>query len=460
MSQAERIRCLNQSRFSQQEARSGGRMVAYWMHAAVRTRFNHALEYAIHLANHRRSPLHVFFVITPGYPYATRRHYRFLIEGLQAVRRNLTARGIPFFLYEGDPVKEALRISSQASTLITDRGYPRIQQKWYDEIAKQSSCPLVQVETNVVVPVEVASSKEEYSAATFRPRILRHRDTFLQRIENQAYWNAHNEAAPKAHYPSPDTLVNTSGAGTSDTVSALSGGEDAAAGHLAEFLTERFAEYGESRNIPDRDLTSGMSPYLHFGHISPVEIALSAIEYGDAVLAPEQRGSLDTFLEELIVRRELAVNFTHYNTAYDSFASLPEWARKTLHEHSTDARSRVYTARELEAGETEDPYWNAAQQQMIQRGLMHGYMRMYWGKKILEWTTDPEDAYHLALEMNDRYELDGRDPNGYAGVAWCFGKHDRPWTERPIFGKVRYMNDRGLKRKFKQIDQYVTRWCG
>jgi deoxyribodipyrimidine photo-lyase len=183
-----------------------------------------------------------------------------------------------------------------------------------------------------------------------------------------------------------------------------------------------------------------MSPYLHFGQISPLYISLQILE--------SEKQNIDSFLEELIIRRELAINFVYYNNHYDSFDGLHDWQKKTLNDHKNDQRDYMYTLSELENAETHDPYWNAAQKEMIIRGKMHGYMRMYWGKKIIEWTKTPEVAYKIALYLNNKYELDGRDPNGFAGVAWCFGKHDRPWKERAIFGKIRYMNAKGLKRKF------------
>jgi deoxyribodipyrimidine photo-lyase len=200
------------------------------------------------------------------------------------------------------------------------------------------------------------------------------------------------------------------------------------------------------RNDPTLDYLSHLSPYLHFGQISPLYIALKVID-------TDSRGK-EAFLEELIVRRELSMNFVFYNEKYDSFEAVPEWAKKTLKAHQKNKRQYTYSLEELETAQTHDAYWNAAQREMVGRGKMHGYMRMYWGKKIIEWSKTPEKAFQIALYLNNKYELDGRDPNGFTGVAWCFGKHDRPWGERPIFGNVRYMNDKGLKRKF-DADRYV-----
>lgn len=422
------------------------------MQAAIRTRYNHALEYAIHLANHRKVSLEVFFVLTWNYPQASRRHYQFLLEGLADVQANLSSRGIPFVLHQGDPPGVALRLAGESSSIVTDRGYTRIQRGWRDELARQAPCPVIQVDTNVVVPVETASVKEEYSAATFRPRITRQRDTFLQPLSPVPYWNSRGPLAPAAALPPADSVPGE------PLEEALPGGEDAAARELTRFLEERLSRYSELRNVPDRDWTSRMSAYLHFGQISPLEIALRAVDYHEAVLEPGDASGVETLLEELIVRRELAINYTFYNPHYDSYQGLPQWARTTLEEHRDDRRPWTYSYRQLEAGETHDPYWNAAQHQMLRSGRIHGYMRMYWGKKILEWSPDPEEAFSRAITLNDTYQLDGRDPNGYAGVAWCFGKHDRPWKERPVFGKVRYMNDRGLERKFKEISRYTRRW--
>ncbi|MFP4180413.1 MAG: hypothetical protein ACLFSA_10205, partial [Spirochaetaceae bacterium] len=224
--------------------------------------------------------------------------------------------------------------------------------------------------------------------------------------------------------------------------------EDAAEELLEEFIAEKLEGFDTFRNDPTKDCASGLSPYLHFGQISPLTIALAVMEHKEL--------PSEGFLEELVVRRELSFNFTWYNPRYDSPASLPRWAQETLKAHEQDMREPSYSMGELESGLTEDPYWNAAQMEMLVTGKMHGYMRMYWGKKILEWTPSLEEAFRRALYLNNRYALDGRDPNSFAGVAWCFGKHDRPWKERRIFGKVRYMNDRGLERKFK-IGKYVER---
>jgi deoxyribodipyrimidine photo-lyase len=300
----------------------------------------------------------------------------------------------------------------------------------------------------VVVPITVVSSKEEYAAATIRKKIQRQLDTFLVPLNNRR---------PKRD--SLDVRLNgLSVENPTDVVSSLSidrsvaetpyfaGGTSNAKKRLTNFIKKKLDRFGDLRNDPSRDYLSNLSPYLHFGQISPLYIAL-------AVRDTKCAGS-EAFIEELIVRRELSMNFVWYNQSYGSFDCLPQWARDTLMYHKRDEREYMYTTDEFEQAQTHDPYWNAAQMEMVATGKMHGYMRMYWGKKIIEWSKNPQEAFITALSLNNKYELDGRDPNGFAGVAWCFGKHDRAWAERPIFGKVRYMNANGLKRKFN-IDAYV-----
>lgn len=430
-----------------------GRYVLYWMQASQRAQCNHALEYAVEAANDRGKPLLVFFGLTDGYPEANERHYAFMIEGLREVRRSLARRGIDMVILHRSPDEGAAELARDSCLVVVDRGYTRIQRAWRRRAASRIDCPLVQVESDVVVPVEEASPKEEYSAATLRRKIsgrirgylvppeeakLRKTLSFrgIDRFDVEDVDNAlarlsidRSVSAPKADR-------------------ALRGGENAAKAHLEDFLARRLDDYPEARNDPAADATSRMSPYLHFGQISPLHIALRAIETGGP--------GVDAYLEELIVRRELAVNFVFYNDRYDRIENLPEWCRKTLTRHRKDRREYRYGIREFEGARTHDPYWNAAQKEMVETGRMHGYMRMYWGKKILEWAETPEEAYRIALLLNNRYEIDGRDPNGFAGVAWCFGKHDRPWGERPVFGTIRYMNDKGLRRKF-DADAYVRR---
>jgi deoxyribodipyrimidine photo-lyase len=313
---------------------------------------------------------------------------------------------------------------------------------------------VVEVESDVVVPVEVASSKEEIGARTLRPRINRSRDAFLRNFPEEPVEHSARSLSVKGDIDplDPDaTLKRLRVDRGVPPVRRFHGGSVEARRRLEAFVRGGISGYADGRNEPADWHSSLLSPYLHFGQISPLEVALAA--RGSRRAGDDDRAA---FLEELIVRRELSVNFVHYNQRYDSFKCLPRWARKTLDEHRDDERPVAYSRAKLEAARTHDPYWNAAMREMVHTGFMQNYMRMYWGKKILEWSRTPESGFRTALFLNNKYFLDGRDPNSYAGVAWCFGLHDRGWTERPIFGKVRYMNDRGLERKF-DIDRYVER---
>jgi len=431
----------------------GGRFVLYWMQASQRISFNHALQHAIRQANARRLPVVVVFGITPRFPEANIRHYRFMLEGLCETSRALAGMGIAMIVLSADPDKAALSLADDAALLIADRGYLRIQKQWRKSVAAKLPCPVIQVESDVVVPVETASGKEEYAAATIRGKITKRLPAYLvplreERPEKESIGMRLGgiELADAA-----DALSQFKIRKVAKPASSFRGGESEAGRLLGDFLNLKLHNFAAFRNDPSLDFTSHMSPYLHFGQISPLEIALAVSSQASA-----GRENTEAYLEELIVRRELSMNFVNYNPDYDSFSCLPKWAATTLSEHCGDERPYVYDLGQLESARTHDIYWNAAQMEMVAAGKMSNYMRMYWGKKILEWSPSPEIAYRNALALNNKYELDGRDPNSFAGVAWCFGKHDRPWTERAIFGKVRYMNDSGLQRKF-DMESYVEK---
>ncbi|MFW9965606.1 MAG: deoxyribodipyrimidine photo-lyase [Candidatus Thorarchaeota archaeon] len=443
MIQEERVKHLNSNTIQ------SGEYVLYWMQASQRTDYNHALEYAVHMANRYELPVVTYFGLTNDYPEATERSYLFLLEGLVNVDADLQERNILFVLRQENPSIGVRELASDCALMIVDRGYQRLQRDWRGKVSESVGCPVIQVESNVVVPIETASPKEEYSAGTFRPKINRELDRFLEPVMKTEVSFSFKGSIPSIRIRNPKKVLGEIEIDRSvPSVNWLQGGSREAKKTLNRFITEKLDRFGDLRNDPAEDYLSCMSPYLHFGQISPLEIALMVLETGSA-------GS-ESFLEELIVRRELSMNFVYYNADYDSIKCLPNWAMNTLQEHSTDDREYVYSLAEFESAETHDPYWNAAQLEMTKTGKMHGYMRMYWGKKILEWSASPELGYRIALHLNNKYELDGRDPNGYAGIAWCFGKHDRAWGERPIYGKVRYMSSKGLERKFA-IDRYVKK---
>jgi deoxyribodipyrimidine photo-lyase len=429
-----------------------GRYVLYWMQASQRVACNHALEYAIGEANALHLPVVVAFGLTDRFPEANLRHYAFMLEGLWEVRTALRDRGIRFVLRHRSPERAAVELAGEAALVVADRGYLRIQRQWRSHVAANAPCAVVQVESDVVVPAETASPKEEYTAGTFRPKLHRVLEGYLAPLEERPVrkdslsLRLDVDAAEDFAALSRSMKIDR----TVPPVIAMRGGAAAARARLEVFVAGKLRHYGDRRNDPGLDYASGLSPYLHFGQISPLAVALR-VRAEKAVPAAAR----EAFLEELIVRRELGINFALYHERYDEYASLPEWARKTLSAHARDRREYLYDEGSWERAETHDPYWNAAQREMVLTGRMHNYMRMYWGKKILEWSRTPEEAFRTALRLNNRYELDGRDPNSFAGVAWCFGKHDRAWPERKVFGKIRYMNDAGLRRKF-DMEAYLA----
>jgi deoxyribodipyrimidine photo-lyase len=428
-----------------------GRFVLYWMQQSVRSRYNHALEYAIRQANEQNLPVVVLFGLTDRYPEANERHYAFLLEGLRDSQEQLRERGIRLVVKRQSPEQAAVEMAQEAAEVVTDRGCLRIQRQWRRFVAYHAPCRVTQVESDWIVPLETASPKEEWAAATLRPKITRLLPRFLVPLtETPVETNSMGMAFDGLDARDVEGILAGLAVDRSvPRVSAYRGGETEARRLLAEFLQQRLEGYAERRNEPKLNHVSHLSPYLHFGQISSLEIAL-------AVADSPHVADREAFLEELIVRRELSANFVFYNPAYDRYEGLPEWSRRTLEAHRGDPRPYLYSREQLERAQTHDPYWNAAMREMILTGKMHNYMRMYWGKKILEWSATPEEAFQTALALNNRWFLDGRDPNSFTGVAWCFGKHDRPWQERPVFGTVRYMNAAGLKRKF-DIEGYVRR---
>jgi deoxyribodipyrimidine photo-lyase len=395
----------------------------------------------------------VVFGLTDDYPEANLRHYAFMLEGLAETARELTQRGICMVLRRGSPPDVALQVGREASLIVCDRGYLRHQRTWRGQVARRSACRVIQVEGEVVVPVEAASGKAEIGARTLRPRIRRQLADYMVELPAAAVRRGTTHLGLRGlDLGRKDALLKS--LRIDRRVSPVShlfrGGTAEARRRFDEFLRDRLARYDRNHNQPQTDDISHMSPYLHFGQISPLYLALEVLK------ASAPQAAKDAFLEEMIVRRELACNFTHFTSNYDSYACLPGWARRSLAEHRRDRRESIYSAAQLENAETHDPYWNAAMREMICTGFMHNYMRMYWGKKILEWSWTPEEGFATTLALNNKYFLDGRDPNSYAGVAWVYGVHDRAWPQRAIYGKVRTMTASGLERKC-DIHAYVRK---
>lgn len=458
----ERVRLLNA-----EPVRAERGYVLYWMQASVRALLNHALEYAAERARALRRPLVACFGVTDDYPEANLRHYAFLLEGLRDVQRELAERrGVRLLVLRGRPDAVAAQCGRGACEVVTDMGYLRVQRAWRTTLAAALDCRLTQVESESVVPVELASDKHEFAARTLRPRLWRHLERFCVPIEgDEALEGARGARASRARAGAADAPVDAGPFETlelDDVDAALAsmrnidrsvtrvsefyaGGTSEALHTLRTFCAERLPHYASRRSDPSACAVSNLSPYLHFGHISPITAAITAWQTADA-----PRAARDSFIEELVVRRELSFNHCWYAPDdYDSLDSLPDWVHRTRREHARDERTQqLYTREQMERGATHDEYWNAAQREMVLTGKMHNYMRMYWGKCIVQWTPDWRTAYDVAIYLNNKYELDGRDANSFVGVLWCFGLHDRAHAERPVLGKLRYISRDGLRRKF------------
>jgi deoxyribodipyrimidine photo-lyase len=426
-------------------ANAEGRAVVYWMQRAQRAIDNPALETAIRAANLLKKPVVVFVSIVRDYPNANLRSYTFFVEGLHAVAAGLERRGVGFVL-RAWPENDLIKFCEEVSPclVVGDENSIREPERWLQAITKKLRVPFWTVDADVIVPSHLLL-KEQYGARTIRPRINVLLDEFLVPVGNhkpQVRWQPKKKIA--SYFADANLLKNLPINRAVAPVASLQGGTDDGLKLLKGFLRKRLTGYDEERNHPDREHTSRLSPYLHFGHLGPHTVAL-AVKEADAPARDRE-----AFLEQLIVRRELAVNFCRYNPNYDNLKCAEPWARRTLDEHARDEREYLYSERQLENAETHDPLWNAAQRQMVVTGWMYGYLRMYWAKKILEWTRSAGQAFAIAVRLNDGYELDGRDPNGYAGIAWAIaGKHDRAWgPERPVYGKIRYMSYASTSRKF------------
>jgi len=442
--QSERIKAFNGK-----SVNSSKSYVLYWMQAAQRAHFNHALELAIQKANDLEKPLVVVFGLTDEYPQANLRHYYFMLEGLRETEQQLRRRNIRMVIRYNRPDQAAIELSKNACIVITDSGHLKIQKEWRLKASRQINCLMLQVETNLIVPIEEVSGKEEFAARTIRPKIIKQFQKYLIKIQHKKL-KAGSLGLKFDSFNISDIDKASAKLNIDRSVGKTTfiGGTSQAQKLLRHFIKYKLDKYENLRNDPNLDYQSNMSPYLHFGQISPLYIALE-------IKKAKSAGST-AYLEELIVRRELSHNFIYYNNNYDSFEGLEHWSKRILNYHSKDKREYIYTPAEFEQAKTHDAYWNAAQKEMIITGKMHGYMRMYWGKKILEWSKNPKQAFKTAIYLNDKYELDGRDPNGFTGVSWCFGKHDRPWARRGVFGTIRYMNASGLMRKF-DADKYVKK---
>lgn len=427
--------------------------VIYWMSRDQRVHDNWALLFAQKIALERKFQLVVIFNLVPDFLEATIRQYGFMLKGLRQVETELNNYNIPFFLLPGNPeenIPEFLN-NHKASVLISDFDPLRIKRIWKREIAKKIDIPIYEVDAHNIVPCLFVSNKLEFAAYTIRPKIHKLLPEFLD--EYPKIKKMQNPASLTTNKIDWDKVTESLKINRKvKEVDWITPGESAGIKTLKDFLENKFDIYAEDRNDPNKNALSNLSPYLHFGQISAQRVALIVQQFY------QKHPSSETFLEELIVRRELSDNFCYFNPRYDSFDGFHDWAKQTLNHHRKDKREFVYSLKEFEEAKTHEDLWNAAQKELIVNGKMHSYMRMYWAKKILEWSKSPEEALRIAIYLNDKYELDGRDPNGYVGCAWSIGGvHDRAWTERPVFGKIRYMNRNGAARKF-DVNSYIKKY--
>lgn len=427
-----------------------GEYVLYWMQAAQRTIDNPALDFAISLANRKNCPLLVLFVVMPDFPNANKRHFTFMLEGIKDVQMALKEMGIGFTIQIGRPELYVSALARKCKALVMDMGYSKYDQLMRTNVTKEISKATYIIETNLIVPVEIAYAKEAYAAYALRPSIMRKLHTYLEEGFAEKINHRYNREYESLELTIVDDFISEHlpKLKAVQPSKVFKGGQVVAIELLEAFIASKLSRYEATVSDPSAKGSSLLSPYLHFGQLSPMLAVRSVLTSG----IPS-----DAFVEQLVVRRELAYNYVYYSGDKIKTLSetLPTWAYESLMAHQDDPRPITYDLESLENANTHDPYWNAAQLEMVYTGHMHNTMRMYWGKKVIEWTESPETAFQILNYLNDKYELDGRDPNGYAGIAWCFGKHDRPWQERPIFGKIRYMNAAGLRRKY-DIEAYVA----
>lgn len=427
--------------------------IVYWMSRDMRVHDNWALLYALKAGQKHEAPLAVVFNLVPTFLGATLRQYDFMLKGLQTLETELEKYNIPFFLTWGKPEEEIPKFvkKNKVGMLISEFSPLKINRNWKNSIIKNIEIPFLEVDAHNIVPCFIASNKQEYGAYTFRPKINKILKDYLTEFPKVVTQKINfSTKAKKINWKNVYKKIEV------DTnvkpIDWLSSGENFAKQQLKSFIKNSLNQYHLDKNDPNKNAVSNLSPYLHFGQISAQRIALEINKSEASKIAKE------TFLEELIVRRELSDNYCFYNPNYDSLKGAPNWALASLQEHAQDKREFLYSKKQFEEAKTHDDLWNAAQKEMVTTGKMHGYMRMYWAKKILEWSKSAEEAFKTAIYLNDKYELDGRDPNGYVGVAWSIsGVHDRAWFEREIFGKIRYMNYNGCKNKF-DVTSYIQKF--
>lgn len=477
-----RVRILNDA-----PAKPTAPYVLYWMQMYRRLEYNHALEYAVERANELQKPLLIFEGLNCDYPWASDRHHRFILDGMKEHQDAASKKDLNYFGYvEVSPGggRGLLRWLAKDAVMVISDDYPAFVSRTHNEqTAQRVTVPYVVVDSNGIIPLSL-SRKAPYSAYEFR-RLMQKRfaESFLSvpkkdplsALRNRERIVLHREVRkrwPEADLQDLPALLKKVRIDHSVPPCPISGSRVSALRQLRKFAAHGLLRYAEQRNHPDLNGTSGLSPYLHFGKISahevvmsvlkkqPAKWSLASLRYRNGSREGFWNGnpSIDAFLDQLITWREVGFHFCRHTPNYDQFESLPSWASIALAKHTKDWRSHLYSLEEFETGKTHDSLWNAAQRQLLREGTIHNYLRMLWGKKILEWTSDPKTALEIMIRLNDRYALDGRDPNSYSGIFWVLGRFDRPWgPERPVYGMVRYMSSENTARKVK-VKEYLKRY--
>lgn len=465
-----------------------GEYVLYWMQINRRFHYNFALEYAVHWANKQDKPLLILEAFSCDYPWATDRTHTFMMQGMKEHADFAKSEGLNYFSFveqEAGQYKRLLfDLTSKASLIITDEYPVFIMRQRNETYSQEIDIPYITVDSNGLIPLGL-TEKDPYSAYLFRKIMQKN---FIEAYTNppvkdplDALKNRQKividasviENLPVAEdaFEEMNSFIST--LKIDHTVKPISwhGGRSAALSMMERFVQNSLLEYDEKRNHPDEKKTSHLSAWLHFGKISEYEIVKAVIDYQpkgwDLDKIIYNNGStggffngdpnIDGFLDEVITWREVGFHFAHHRPDYDCYDSLPDWALQTLEEHRYDPREWTYSYDQLAASETHDEIWNAAQTQLREDGIIHNYLRMLWGKKVIEWTPDPETALQYLINLNNTYAIDGRDPNSYSGIFWCFGRFDRAWQEREIFGKLRYMTSDSTRKKVK-LKQYLDKF--
>jgi len=463
---------MNQTRILQLNTQEfNGKAVIYVMSRDQRAEDNHALLIAQEEAIKHEVPLYVLFnlkIITSR----SREHYEFMMTGIEQVAAKLESLDIPFIMREGESSENiaALIKETQAGSLYFDFSPLIANRTLAKKVAQDNAINVSVVDTHNIIPAWVASTKQEFAAHTMRRKVHKELEHYVLE-PGQVKKHLHKSPGEIATVSFKDAWNFIAKIPSNGITITAVPGEKAAANHLTDFINEHLDTYALKRNDIANDQQSGLSPYLHFGQLSSLRVALEVFKHTDrepllfqevrlasAGEGPSEYDGMNALFEEMIVRKELSDNFCLYQKNYTSIKGAPEWAQQSLDLHRTDIREFVYTREQWEKAQTHDQAWNAAQNQLLKTGKIHGYMRMYWAKKMLEWSETPEQAIADCIYLNDTYSIDGGDPNGYVGILWSIaGLHDRPWFEREVFGKIRYMNEGGLKRKF-DLAAYQQTW--